>query len=102
MLTLTIIVVPVILLLLPHRFVFQMEGRERERDPVPVDPIPADPPTDMEALAHLAATSGDGRLFKMDIDYTTQVDEALPKAKALAAVSPSFIVSRMQYSCSEG
>ncbi|GMS84216.1 hypothetical protein PENTCL1PPCAC_6391, partial [Pristionchus entomophagus] len=55
-----------------------------KRDPIPVDPIPAEAPTDMESLAHLAATSGDGRLFKMDIDYTSQVDAALPKAEALA------------------
>ncbi|KAF8361276.1 rpn-5 [Pristionchus pacificus] len=55
-----------------------------KREPIPVDPIPTEAPTDMEALAHLAATSGDGRLFKMDIDYTSQVDAALPKAEALA------------------
>ncbi|KAE9420339.1 hypothetical protein Angca_004933, partial [Angiostrongylus cantonensis] len=28
---------------------------------------------------------GDGRLFKMDVDYTSQVDEAIPKADAIAA-----------------
>ncbi|GMT14449.1 hypothetical protein PFISCL1PPCAC_5746, partial [Pristionchus fissidentatus] len=55
-----------------------------KREPIPVDPIRADAPTDMEAMAHLAATSGDGRLFKMDVDYTSQVDGAIPKAEALA------------------
>lgn len=64
-----------------------------KREPIPVDPIPTEAPTDMEALAHLAATSGDGRLFKMDIDYTSQVDAALPKAEALAKVCFGILCS---------
>uniref|UniRef100_A0AC34QPR9 PCI domain-containing protein n=1 Tax=Panagrolaimus sp. JU765 TaxID=591449 RepID=A0AC34QPR9_9BILA len=54
------------------------------RDPVPVDPMEVDKPTDQDELAHLAAQVGDGRLVKMDVNYEKQVDEALPKAAALA------------------
>ncbi|KHN75648.1 26S proteasome non-ATPase regulatory subunit 12 [Toxocara canis] len=38
----------------------------------------------VEDFANLAAQEGDGRLFKMEVDYTSQVDEALPKADAIA------------------
>ncbi|KHN78922.1 26S proteasome non-ATPase regulatory subunit 12 [Toxocara canis] len=37
-----------------------------------------------EDVVHFATQEGDGRLFKMDVDYTPQVDEALPKADAIA------------------
>ncbi|KAK5978154.1 Proteasome Regulatory Particle Non-ATPase [Trichostrongylus colubriformis] len=52
---------------------------------VKVEPIKAGPRTDQELMAHMAAQVGDGRLFKMDVDYTSQVDEAIPKANAIAA-----------------
>ncbi|KAK6009778.1 hypothetical protein OSTOST_25264 [Ostertagia ostertagi] len=50
-----------------------------------IEPIKAGPRTDQELMAHMAAQVGDGRLFKMDVDYTSQVDEAIPKANAIAA-----------------
>ncbi|MFH4982019.1 hypothetical protein AB6A40_008728 [Gnathostoma spinigerum] len=37
-----------------------------------------------EDFATQAAQEGDGRLFKMEVDYSSQVDEAIPKADALA------------------
>uniref|UniRef100_A0A7E4V9H9 PCI domain-containing protein n=1 Tax=Panagrellus redivivus TaxID=6233 RepID=A0A7E4V9H9_PANRE len=43
-----------------------------------------DKPTEQDELAHLAASVGDGRLVKMDVDYEKQVDAALPKASAIA------------------
>ncbi|RCN42926.1 PCI domain protein [Ancylostoma caninum] len=52
---------------------------------VKVEPIKSGPRTDQELMAHLAAQVGDGRLFKMDVDYASQVDEAIPKANAIAA-----------------
>ncbi|KAK6732079.1 hypothetical protein RB195_016448 [Necator americanus] len=52
---------------------------------VKVDPIKSGGRTDQELMAHLAAQVGDGRLFKMDVDYASQVDEAIPKANAIAA-----------------
>jgi len=53
------------------------------REQIPVEPMQVDKPTDQDELAHLAAQIGDGRLVKMDVDYSKQVDEALPKAAAL-------------------
>ncbi|WKX92895.1 hypothetical protein Q1695_010711 [Nippostrongylus brasiliensis] len=52
---------------------------------VKVEPVKSGPRTDQELMAHMAAQVGDGRLFKMDVDYTSQVDEAIPKADAIAA-----------------
>uniref|UniRef100_A0A1I7Z2V4 PCI domain-containing protein n=1 Tax=Steinernema glaseri TaxID=37863 RepID=A0A1I7Z2V4_9BILA len=52
-------------------------------EPMLVDPVPADQPQSSDDLAHLATQHGDGRLVKMDVDYTKQVDEALPKADTL-------------------
>ncbi|KHJ97222.1 hypothetical protein OESDEN_02803 [Oesophagostomum dentatum] len=52
---------------------------------VKVEPVKAGARTDQELMAHLAAQVGDGRLFKMDVDYESQVDEAIPKANAIAA-----------------
>lgn len=60
------------------------------REPLPVEPMQVDKPTDQDELAHLAAQIGDGRLVKMDVDYSKQVDEILPKAAALARVSCEF------------
>jgi hypothetical protein len=61
------------------------------RELIPVDPIKAENPTENEIgendLAQMAAQIGDGRLIKMDVDYSSQVDEALPKASAIARVS---------------
>ncbi|EJW77804.1 hypothetical protein WUBG_11286, partial [Wuchereria bancrofti] len=34
--------------------------------------------------ANLAVQEGDGRLFKMEVDYSAQTDEALAKADAIA------------------
>jgi hypothetical protein len=57
---------------------------------VPVDPIKAENPTEADFssndLAQMAAQIGDGRLIKMEVDYTKQVDEILPKAAAIARV----------------
>ncbi|KAH7702456.1 PCI domain-containing protein, partial [Aphelenchoides avenae] len=57
-----------------------------EREPVPVDPIRVEKPSvpATEDLSQLSAQYGDGRLLKMEVDYAPQVDEALPKADALA------------------
>ncbi|CAD6197722.1 unnamed protein product [Caenorhabditis auriculariae] len=55
-----------------------------ERQPVKVDPISVGEKSDLEAMAHLAAQVGDGRLFKMEVDYAKQVDEAILKADAIA------------------
>ncbi|TKR95813.1 hypothetical protein L596_009933 [Steinernema carpocapsae] len=55
-----------------------------EHEPMLVDPIVAGETQNPELMAHLAAVSGDGRLVKMDVDYSKQVDEALPKADAIA------------------
>ncbi|EYB81661.1 hypothetical protein Y032_0377g260 [Ancylostoma ceylanicum] len=52
---------------------------------VKVEPVKSGARTDQELMAHLAAQVGDGRLFKMDVDYASQVDEAIPKANAIAA-----------------
>ncbi|KAK0423158.1 hypothetical protein QR680_008004 [Steinernema hermaphroditum] len=52
-------------------------------EPMLVDPVPAGQPQQTDDLAHLATQHGDGRLVKMDVDYTKQVDEALPKASKL-------------------
>ena len=60
------------------------------REQIPVEPMQVDKPTDQDELAHLAAQIGDGRLVKMDVDYSKQVDEALPKAAALGRVSCEF------------
>uniref|UniRef100_A0A914E8Q2 PCI domain-containing protein n=1 Tax=Acrobeloides nanus TaxID=290746 RepID=A0A914E8Q2_9BILA len=58
------------------------------RELIPVDPIKAENPTENEIgendLAQMAAQIGDGRLIKMEVDYSSQVDEALPKASAIA------------------
>ncbi|KAJ1354841.1 hypothetical protein KIN20_011905, partial [Parelaphostrongylus tenuis] len=56
-----------------------------DENAIKVDPIKSGPRSDQELMAHLAAQVGDGRLFKMDVDYTSQVDEAIPKADAIAA-----------------
>lgn len=70
-----------------------------QRNPILVDPVDAGELTEINNLADLAANvsflrddvkkniflqGGDGRLFKMEIDYTAQVDEALFKARDLA------------------
>ncbi|CAI4226218.1 unnamed protein product [Auanema sp. JU1783] len=55
------------------------------RDAIKVEPIKAGNQSEIEEMAHLAAQGGDGRLFKMEIDYTTQVDEAIPTADSLAS-----------------
>ena len=59
-----------------------------EREPVPVDPIRVEKPSvpATEDLSQLSAQYGDGRLLKMEVDYAPQVDEALPKADAIAKV----------------
>ena len=58
-----------------------------KRQLVPVEPMQVDKPTDADELAHLAVQVDDGRLIKMEVDYTKLVDEALPKASNLAKVS---------------
>ncbi|KAF1763856.1 hypothetical protein GCK72_003804 [Caenorhabditis remanei] len=55
-----------------------------KREPIKVDPVDVGDTTELDNLAHLAAHGGDGRLFKMEQDYTKQVDEALLKARDLA------------------
>ncbi|CAI2334710.1 unnamed protein product [Caenorhabditis sp. 36 PRJEB53466] len=55
-----------------------------KREPIKVDPVDAGELSEIDSLAHLASHEGDGRLFKMEIDYTKQVDEALLKARDLA------------------
>uniref|UniRef100_A0AC34FD09 Uncharacterized protein n=1 Tax=Panagrolaimus sp. ES5 TaxID=591445 RepID=A0AC34FD09_9BILA len=54
------------------------------RKPIPVEPMQVDKPTDHDELAHLSAQQNDGRIVKMEVDYTKFVDEALPKASNLA------------------
>jgi 26S proteasome regulatory subunit N5 len=54
------------------------------RKPIPVEPMQVDKPTDTDELAHLSAQQNDGRIVKMEVDYTKFVDEALPKASNLA------------------
>ncbi|CAB3411230.1 unnamed protein product [Caenorhabditis bovis] len=55
-----------------------------ERRTVKVDPVSVGEMSDLDNLAHLAAYGGDGRLFKMEVDYTKQVDEAIMKADEIA------------------
>jgi len=66
------------------------------RELVPVDPIKAENPSDIDMvsndLAQMAAQIGDGRLIKMEVDYSKQVDEALPKASAIARVCFYFYI----------
>ncbi|CAJ0957845.1 unnamed protein product, partial [Mesorhabditis belari] len=55
-----------------------------QRTPITVAPIPTGEKSEFSDLAHLAAQVGDGRLLKMEVDYTKNVDDALPKADQMA------------------
>uniref|UniRef100_A0A1I7XJ49 ARM repeat superfamily protein n=1 Tax=Heterorhabditis bacteriophora TaxID=37862 RepID=A0A1I7XJ49_HETBA len=55
-----------------------------------VEPIKTGDKSDLDNMAHLAAQVGDGRLFKMDVDYASQVDEAIPKADEILKVKLCF------------
>ncbi|EGT47618.1 hypothetical protein CAEBREN_15361 [Caenorhabditis brenneri] len=66
-----------------------------KREPIPVEPVDAGEISELDSLAHLAAHGGDGRLFKMEQDYTKQVDEALLKARDLAQKDPVAAVESL-------
>ncbi|CAI5440776.1 unnamed protein product [Caenorhabditis angaria] len=55
-----------------------------KRQAIKVDPVTVGEKSDIDNLAYLAAHGGDGRLFKMEVDYTKQVDEAIVKSNEIA------------------
>ncbi|MCP9263665.1 26S proteasome non-ATPase regulatory subunit 12 [Dirofilaria immitis] len=59
-----------------------MEGRKVS--PVRSDNTKLTSTQSTDYYANLAVQEGDGRLFKMEVDYTEQTDEALAKADAIA------------------
>lgn len=58
--------------------------------------VPVGPPTkneeNSEEFFDLSARFGDGNIAKMVMDYTKQVDIAIPKAEALANVKSFFLL----------
>ncbi|CAJ0566469.1 unnamed protein product, partial [Mesorhabditis spiculigera] len=74
-----------------------------------VAPVPTGEKSEFPELAQLAAQVGDGRLLKMEYDYTKDVDAALPNADILAKSrlgsdmkSNARVVQHMVQMCFDG